>query len=146
MNAPKVAAELIDDETIVINFETGAYHSLRGVASHAWSILATTVTLETLVAGISAYYDGDEDHIRDALQNFVDELAAAGLVVMDAAEPASQPVQLPASPNGRPRFQPPVMETFADMQDYLLMDPIHEVDSTGWPNALPEGGNGQSDG
>jgi hypothetical protein len=35
----------------------------------------------------------------------------------------------------KPRFEPPILRTFEDMQDLLLLDPIHEVDEMGWPNA-----------
>ncbi len=28
----------------------------------------------------------------------------------------------------------PVLESFTDMQDLILLDPIHEVDAAGWPN------------
>jgi hypothetical protein len=31
-------------------------------------------------------------------------------------------------------MQPPVLEPFGDMQDLLLLDPVHEVDEdAGWP-------------
>ena len=32
-------------------------------------------------------------------------------------------------------FSAPVVETFADLQDLIVLDPVHEVDATaGWPN------------
>ena len=33
----------------------------------------------------------------------------------------------------KPAFDPPRLEKYSDMQDYLLIDPIHEVDEPGWP-------------
>ncbi len=30
-------------------------------------------------------------------------------------------------------FQIPVLDVYSDMQDLLLLDPIHDVDETGWP-------------
>ena len=30
-------------------------------------------------------------------------------------------------------FEPPRLERYTDMKDYFLLDPIHEVDSAGWP-------------
>jgi hypothetical protein len=29
------------------------------------------------------------------------------------------------------------MQRFSDMQGLLLVDPIHEVDDTGWPHTQP---------
>jgi hypothetical protein len=30
-------------------------------------------------------------------------------------------------------FSPPVLQKFSDMQELLLVDPIHEVKAEGWP-------------
>lgn len=35
-------------------------------------------------------------------------------------------------------YRPPVLEVFADMQDLLLLDPIHDIDEVGWPVARPD--------
>ena len=34
-------------------------------------------------------------------------------------------------------FNAPVLNKYTDMQDLLLLDPIHEVDATGWPSIKP---------
>jgi hypothetical protein len=47
-----------------------------------------------------------------------------------------------SSRNGQPlpadvlpaAFVAPVLHKHTDMQDLLLLDPIHEVDETGWPS------------
>jgi hypothetical protein len=37
-------------------------------------------------------------------------------------------------------FTQPVLEVYTDMQDLLLLDPIHEVDEeAGWPSPKPPG-------
>lgn len=135
VNAPAVAFEIIEDEAIVINFESGAYHSLRGVALRVWQQIAATTSAERLAAAMMAHYEGDPDEIRRSLDSFVGELESSDLITFDpSATIGSGPS---GRPNGRVPFAPPVIETFGDMQDYLLMDPVHEVDATGWPNALP---------
>ena len=30
-------------------------------------------------------------------------------------------------------FLPPEIDIFSDMQDILLLDPVHDVDESGWP-------------
>ena len=35
-------------------------------------------------------------------------------------------------------WQAPLLQKFTDMQALLLLDPIHEVDSAGWPQPKPE--------
>jgi hypothetical protein len=34
-------------------------------------------------------------------------------------------------------FVAPVLDKYTDMQELLLLDPIHEVDASGWPK-LPD--------
>ena len=41
-----------------------------------------------------------------------------------------------ASAEKRP-FRAPSFQRFEDMQGFLLVDPIHEVDDTGWPHIKP---------
>ncbi len=39
-------------------------------------------------------------------------------------------------------YAPPALETYTDMQELLLLDPIHDVDETGWPAARPHQATG----
>ena len=39
---------------------------------------------------------------------------------------------LPAA-DGKAAFEAPRLERYTDMKDYFLLDPIHEVDTAGWP-------------
>jgi hypothetical protein len=56
-----------------------------------------------------------------------------------AADPAlvAPPRATPAGPPAP--FRAPAFQRFTDMHAFLLVDPIHEVDETGWPNLLPPG-------
>jgi len=36
-------------------------------------------------------------------------------------------------------YKAPELDTYEDMQDLILLDPIHEVDESGWPNVADEG-------
>ena len=38
----------------------------------------------------------------------------------------------------RPVFKPPLLKRYTDMQELLILDPIHEVDDTGWPAIKPD--------
>ena len=35
-------------------------------------------------------------------------------------------------------FETPVLEKYTDMAELLLLDPIHDVDATGWPHPAPD--------
>jgi hypothetical protein len=49
---------------------------------------------------------------------------------------AGAPEGVPSGePSPREPFAAPALNTFSDMQELLLLDPIHEVDEAGWPVA-----------
>jgi hypothetical protein len=73
------------------------------------------------------------------VRNLVEELVAESLIVplSSAPTPASGKTPAPVEP-GTP-FVPPVLERYTDMQELLFLDPIHDVDESGWPHRKVEG-------
>jgi hypothetical protein len=49
-------------------------------------------------------------------------------------------VDLQPSNNGhdKPSFTPPLLHKYSDMQELLLLDPIHDVDEAGWPKPIAD--------
>jgi hypothetical protein len=61
------------------------------------------------------------------------ELEREGLI-----RPAERPAErLNASTGQSRQFVPPVLERYDDMEDLLLLDPVHDVDAQGWPQPAP---------
>jgi hypothetical protein len=145
VNSPPVIHETIDGEVIVINLATGTYYSLRGTAASAWELVqrpAGAAHVE-LVTALAAKFDAPEEQIDTSVASFVAELESEGLVI--AGEPSSASADT-ATVNGygvnaakRP-FEPPMVEKYTDMQDLVLLDPVHEVEELGWPHARPDAG------
>ncbi len=78
-------------------------------------------------------YDGDPAGIRASVDRLIDELLSQGLLVEVA--PASGPDRQ-RLPDGRVPFADPQLHTYTDMQEFMLVDPLHEVDeAAGWPHA-----------
>lgn len=131
VNSPHVISETIDDEAIIINLDSGAYYSARGVANQIWTRLAQGNSVAQVEAWILNQYAGDQAEIETSVRNFLSTLLEDGLVVETEGDNSiSDPLPVPpAQP-----FVAPVLEKFTDMADLLLLDPIHEVDATsGWP-------------
>ncbi len=129
VNAPQIAHETIDNETIVIDFESGIYYSLREVANQVWIWLATGATVAEIVDWTVAHYTGDRAEIEQSVELFVTALLRESLI---AKAEKSSTVAPPQSETKQP-FVVPILEQYTDMQDLLLLDPIHEVDAQGWP-------------
>jgi hypothetical protein len=81
-----------------------------------------------------AAWDGDAAQIETAVSALLDELLQERLVVLgDDAEAGRGAVGAGATSAVSRSFTPPVLSRYTDMQDLLLLDPIHDVDETGWP-------------
>ena len=134
VNVPDVVFEAFDEEIVLVNLETGNYYSVRGTGPEIWMALASGESASQIGLGLQARYEGDLPAMQAAVTAFADALVAADLLVPDGVAQAAADV--PASGNGgRQAFEPPILETYSDMQDLLLLDPIHDVDQAGWPVA-----------
>jgi hypothetical protein len=124
---PKVSYQCIDGEVVVINLENGSYYSLLEHAARLWELLAAGWSRAELLELVGKTYP-DADAIAPTA-TFLDELIAQGLV-SDAPDEQKSAVDvaLPAT------FAAPRLETFTDLQELLMLDPIHEVDAAGWPH------------
>ena len=77
-----------------------------------------------------------EDEATASARTFLASLEGLGLVAEGEAAPDALP-PAPARPAVRRAFCEPRVETFSDLQDLFLVDPIHDVDEAGWPHAKP---------
>lgn len=73
--------------------------------------------------------------MSECVTRFIAELARLNLIVpAELTADLTAEIEVPASDE----FQPPALESYTDMQDLLLLDPIHEVDEMGWPQKAPD--------
>jgi hypothetical protein len=140
INAPTVVSETVEGETIVVNLASGAYYSLLGAAARIWSGLITTGRLEDAVHTLAQTYAAPAETLAQDAASFLQELIKEQLLV-PAGEQHSLVNALPASVAQAQgewvAYVPPVMEKFDDMQEMLVLDPIHEVSAAGWPHQAP---------
>jgi hypothetical protein len=137
----EIAHERVEDEVIVINLRTGAYFSLIGAAADAWDLLLTTTALDDIAGAIAERYGVDVTTVRTDLEPFVRSLVDEDLLV--ATEPATSASALDdQAPAVERTYRPPMLEKYDDMEELLLLDPIHEVDEAGWPVVAAEPADG----
>jgi Coenzyme PQQ synthesis protein D (PqqD) len=130
----KVAHETIDGEVIMIHLLIGTYYSLDGAGADLWAQLASGRGREETLAYLQQRYEADPELIAETVDDLVKRLAEEELLEPAEGVPAANgPPPEPAAE--RLPFKPPQFEKYTDMQDFLLVDPIHETDETGWqPN------------
>ena len=132
VNKPRVIAQLLDGEVIIINFNTCFYYSLTRSAADIWIILEKNASLAEIVEGVAKSYEGSRSKIEEAVQKFVAQLEDQGLIIQsdEAVNCGFESVSV----NKKGEFTDPLMQKYSDMQEMLLIDPVHEVDDSGWPN------------
>jgi hypothetical protein len=133
VNSPSVVWEDFEGEIVIVNLETGQYFTTRDAGSEIWRRLANGATRSAVEHALVALYDVEATVVAESLSNFVAELQAHALLLPEADSGTVESAVEPVVPVKR-TFLPPTLEAYSDMQDLLLLDPIHEVDESGWPN------------
>ena len=136
INTPTVVGQVIDGEAVVINLQTGAYYSLVGSAAAIWEALERELPPSLLRDSLEAQFWTSRDEIDRTLEEFVEVLRGEGLIVDSVGTPAPAAGDAVAAlppPSARTAFEPPVLAKYTDMQELLLLDPIHDTDDAGWP-------------
>jgi hypothetical protein len=134
INAPDVVSETIDGETVIIDLYKGLYYNLNPLGSLIWTLIEAGQARSSILTTLQTQYATWDTAAQASVEQLFDRLIAEELVVPDG-EAQGQPqsgMNLPAE------FEAPVLYKYADMQDLLALDPIHDVDETGWPNQPAE--------
>ena len=119
IRTPQVVHESVAGEVVAIDFGSGSYFSLRGPAEALWSALADDQA--RTVADVAPAVDGAAD--AGQVATFLDQLVDLGLLER-TGEPAG----------GGDGTGELAVEHFTDMEDLILLDPVHDVTDAGWPN------------
>ena len=139
VNTPEVMSETIDGEVIAINLSSGTYYSIAGTGSVIWQLLdgAAATRASDVVEALAERFAGERAEMEGAVASFLGQLRNEGLVAPADAGDVSRPQVVTPEGESKPMFEPPKLETFTDMQDLVLLDPVHQVDETGWPQRPP---------
>ncbi len=133
--SPQVMHETIDGETIIIDLATGTYFSLRGSGPAMWAALSRGADRDGLCEALGQAYEAPPGEIEAAVDAFLAQLETERLIAPGGAAEAASSTAEPGS--SRVPFEPPQLEKYEDLQDIILLDPVHMVDDAGWPHAAP---------
>jgi hypothetical protein len=117
--APDVLAEVFGDEAVVVQLSTGAYYAFDAAATVLWTQLWEGNTLGSALV---------DKEMLTTLAGFLRYLVQEGLVHLTTGVPGLTPEEGSAL-----LFSG--IEKFTDMEDLLVLDPIHDIDldGSGWP-------------
>jgi hypothetical protein len=140
VNSPNVIHEIIDGEAVIVNLQNGSYYSIDKIGAVVWSYLEKGLSMSQIIDIIAVKYSGEAAAIKHALEQLFAQLQDEQLIVPVETAPSNgdfSDVRGAANGEIKPQFEAPVLHKYTDMEDLLLLDPIHDVDETGWPN-VPE--------
>ena len=140
VNTPTVTHETIDGEAVIINLDTGNYYSLVEAGSFIWSLVDKGASASEVQNRILQTYDGEAQDVDRGVRELLAQLQQENLIVpVEGSGEAVDLAQLTPASNGheKPSFNPPSLNKYSDMQELLLLDPIHDVDDAGWPKPVP---------
>lgn len=135
IRAPAVVHDTIDGEALIINLETGRYYTLEGVGAAAWHALEGGLSAAELAVIVAEQLARDVEDVADAVAALLGELLAEGLVRTSDGEGPWPDFEGPAL--AAPSVEGLSLRTYDELQELLLIDPIHEVDDAGWPQRAP---------
>jgi len=137
-NGPSIAFERFDDEAVLINFQTGTYYSLRGAAPEVWALVQQPNTIDRIAEQLGV----QELAARAAIEAMLKQLVADTCVLVREIDDAE--LKTVAQPLAKTKhFTPPIVQAFHDLEELIVLDPVHEVDPMdGWPNRPPPFGLG----
>lgn len=131
-NAPLVVSETAEGETIILHHGTGTYFSTTGSGLMIWEAVGGAVNVASIVDRMSKVYQVTPQIAQEAVSSFLQTLADHDLIRAASAEAIVQDIEMASA--GPMAFAEPVLEVHTDLADFLLLDPIHDVDTAvGWP-------------
>ena len=139
VNSSKVVAETIDGEVVIVNLQKGDYYSLVKSGAQIWSKIEQNFSQSQILQQMIAEYDDSEENITKNVIGFIDILKKEELVLVETID-TNDEIDINSSGTqtngtGKLEFDMPTLEKYTDMEELLLLDPIHEVDEQeGWPN------------
>jgi hypothetical protein len=138
INTPTVTHETIDGEAVIINLDSGNYYSLVEAGSFVWALVEKRASGSEVQDLLQQTYEGDAGDINRGAQELLAQLQQENLIVpVDGAAAVDLTEVMPSSNgHGKPAFNAPSLNKFSDMQELLLLDPIHDVDEAGWPKPV----------
>ena len=136
INSPPVVAETLDGEATIVDLESGTYYALNESGTFVWEELSRGSDRDSIPVSLATRYGVDSGEAEGAVDAIVSELIERKLItpLADGNAPSSNGGAA-AAPNGHGRdYSPPKLSAYTDMQELLLLDPVHEVDDAGWPS------------
>ncbi|CAO3430809.1 PqqD family protein [Azospirillum endophyticum] len=128
--AKSAVADVIDGEAIIVDLDTGTYYSATGFAAKFVEALMGSDRVDAIVGALCRQLGADRQYVLPAVRHVCRQLISFGVLTGTGDGFSGDPVPVEAIP-----FEGLAISQFTDMKQLLELDPVHQVDESGWPNA-----------
>lgn len=140
INTPAVLDEIIEHEVILIHLDKGVYYNTEHTGADIWRGLKNGWDDTAISEYIACRYSIGTETARMCVDDFIRTLEAEQLITRDPEARGGKTMAPRLEESAVPRpFEPPHLSKYTDLQELLLLDPIHDIDTTGWPQRKPDG-------
>ena len=126
-----IISDVFGEEVVLVNLESGVYYSLRYSATQIWIRLFNQYSPTEIFADLIQIYQVDENDLISDINRFISQLLEAKMIKNESVA-VKKPIDFNLTGILVP-YTSPEVETFSDMQEILLLDPVHDDDKSGWP-------------
>ena len=126
---PETASELFDGELVIADYGSGLYYAVSVTGSLIWQGLRHGLADHEVVRWLAGHFTSDSTVLPGVVATFISQLLDHRLLIAVPSAPPGPALPVLASES----FAMPSLERFEDLQELLLLDPVHDVDETGWP-------------
>ncbi|HPD65165.1 MAG TPA: PqqD family protein [Bacteroidia bacterium] len=138
INKPHIVFDIIENEVIVINLKNGNYYNLDKLGAWFWESIEKQISPDFLTDKIASRFNIPEEEVRTDMGIFLSTLLSEKLIseVTEEQYVNSENGSMPTDfeiPGHITGYECPVLRKYSDMQNALMLDPIHEFDERGWP-------------
>jgi hypothetical protein len=130
INSGGVSFERLDGEVVVISFETGKYFNSNNSAADIFYLIENGVPQNSWSKILSLNFTVFDEQ-NSGISNFLDVALEEKLILVTDQVEIKQ-IELPTD-YVRKGWEPPSLLVFDDLADLLLIDPIHDTSTIGWP-------------
>lgn len=112
-DASRLVQEMVEDAVLVIDIAAGHCFALDGGAAALWPSLVAGTTHAALLAEAEAAFDAPPEIVRPAVEAFLGELLAEGVLVKAAGAAAVR------QPGRKRAYEQPRMKRYDDLDEVM---------------------------
>ncbi len=131
LNTHKIAAELMENEVVVINLATSIYYSIDSSGAHIWPLIEQGGSPQDITKALIASYTVDEQVAVKDTNEFLQKLCKEEIITIeetDSTVDISHPRLSPKKP-----YSALQINVYRDMEEMLALDPpMPNLDHLPW--------------